>query len=129
MKKKLDVVAALIGKEDKVLICQRHEHDKFGGLWEFPGGTVEDGEGKEEAIRREIEEELGVVIEIKRFVERFSDENEVLYIDVYLYECRIVSGELKPKDCQDFLFLTLKEACEKNLAPVDRKILAYLKKD
>lgn len=59
MKKELDVVAALIRKNNKILLCQRDKDDRYANLWEFPGGCVERNESYFEAIEREIKEELG----------------------------------------------------------------------
>jgi mutator protein MutT len=54
------VIAAVIARGDKLLVCQRPPHKRHGGLWEFPGGKVEPGESDEHAARRELHEELGV---------------------------------------------------------------------
>lgn len=56
------VVAAIIRDGARVLACRRPEHKRYGGLWEFPGGKVESGETREEAVRREIKEELGLYV-------------------------------------------------------------------
>lgn len=58
------VVAAIIPREDKVLICQRRANQAMALKWEFPGGKVELGESAEQALRRELEEELGISAEI-----------------------------------------------------------------
>ena len=58
----LNVVAAIIEKDGKYLITQRMADDDFGLLWEFPGGTVKEGESEPEGLRREIKEELGMEI-------------------------------------------------------------------
>lgn len=58
------VVAALILKDDKILICQRTRHQPMPLKWEFPGGKIEPEEQPEEALRRELEEELGILAEI-----------------------------------------------------------------
>jgi 8-oxo-dGTP diphosphatase len=55
------VVAALIVRENKILICQRTRHQTMPLKWEFPGGKIEPGEKPEEALRRELEEELGIL--------------------------------------------------------------------
>ena len=60
----LDVVCALILREESVLLCQRAEGKHLAGWWEFPGGKVEEGEEPADALRREIEEELGCLIEL-----------------------------------------------------------------
>jgi 8-oxo-dGTP diphosphatase len=58
------VVAALIQKEGKLLVCQRTRHQTMPLKWEFPGGKIEEGEQPREALRRELEEELGIVATI-----------------------------------------------------------------
>jgi 8-oxo-dGTP diphosphatase len=62
------VVAALIVKDDKVLICQRTRHQTMPLKWEFPGGKIEPGEKLEDALHRELEEELGILAAIGRKV-------------------------------------------------------------
>jgi mutator protein MutT len=57
---KIRVVASVIERGDRLLVCQRPAHKRHGGLWEFPGGKVEDGESDFAAVARELEEELGV---------------------------------------------------------------------
>ena len=57
------VIAAVIAKGDKLLICQRPPHKRHGGLWEFPGGKLEPGEDDKTAARRELAEELGIHVE------------------------------------------------------------------
>jgi 8-oxo-dGTP diphosphatase len=58
------VVAALLQKENRLLICQRSASGDFPGKWEFPGGKIELGESPQTALRRELEEELGIAAEI-----------------------------------------------------------------
>jgi 8-oxo-dGTP diphosphatase len=58
------VVAALIVKDAKVLVCQRTRHQSMPLKWEFPGGKVEPGEDHRDALRRELEEELGIIAEV-----------------------------------------------------------------
>src|SRR3954469_8169702 len=57
------VIAAVIGRDDRLLVCQRPPHKRHGGLWEFPGGKLEPGEDDEGAARRELAEELGLHVE------------------------------------------------------------------
>ena len=64
--KTLNVVAAIIHKDDKILATKRG-YGEFINQWEFPGGKIEEGESKEEALKREIKEELNIEIDIKNF--------------------------------------------------------------
>ncbi|MCK4810070.1 MAG: (deoxy)nucleoside triphosphate pyrophosphohydrolase [Candidatus Omnitrophica bacterium] len=130
MKVHLAVVAALIRENDKVLICQRKADDCFALLWEFPGGKVETGETYQQAIIREIKEELGVDIQADNSpLAVFEDENEELRITVYLFKTRIKEGVLIPRDCHDFKMVKINDLRNFNLAPVDIKIAAYLSRE
>ena len=62
MSGQIRVVAAVISRDDKLLICQRPPHKRHGGLWEFPGGKCDPRESDADAIRRELNEELGVAV-------------------------------------------------------------------
>jgi 8-oxo-dGTP diphosphatase len=142
MKKEIEVVAALIKRGRRFLLCQRKEDDAFGLLWEFPGGKVEEKEPLDYAIEREIKEELGVTIKAEGLLKDFYDEINLTLstegsspksrkggarIRVYLFNCCIIEGRLNKKDCHDFGFFTLREIARLKLAPVDRKIFLYLK--
>jgi len=86
------VVAALIRRDGKVLITQRRPGRHLGLSWEFPGGKVEAGETDEEALRRELREELGVevVVGTRCFETRHTYGTREMHLLVY--RCRIVSG-------------------------------------
>ena len=68
------VVAALIVKDGKLLVCQRTRHQTMPLKWEFPGGKIEEGEQPRDALRRELEEELGVIACIGNEVARIQHE-------------------------------------------------------
>ena len=68
------VVAALILEDDRILACQRTRHQTMPLKWEFPGGKIEDGEQPRDALRRELEEELGIVAVIGDEVARIRHE-------------------------------------------------------
>jgi 8-oxo-dGTP diphosphatase len=68
------VVAGLITEKDKLLVCQRTRHQTMPLKWEFPGGKIEEGEQPRDALRRELEEELGIVAEIGDEVARIQHE-------------------------------------------------------
>ena len=77
------VVGGLIYQNEKILICQRKEEGDHPLKWEFPGGKLKDNENNQEALKRELKEELSIEI------------NEMIYFDEYLYEYKKLSKNLK----------------------------------
>ena len=126
-KKELEVVAALIKKGKKILLCQRREEDAFGLLLEFPGGKVEKQESKQEALKREIKEELNLDIEMGPLLNVFNDETAFLRIKDWLFEVLHFRGEIICDECRAFGFFSLGQIQKLNLAPVDKKIYKFLK--
>jgi 8-oxo-dGTP diphosphatase len=70
--KMITVTAAVIRREGRILICRRRTDQDHAGKWEFPGGKVEPGETPEDALRRELQEELGIQAVIHREVKRYQ---------------------------------------------------------
>ncbi|MCK5493693.1 MAG: hypothetical protein KAJ14_11345, partial [Candidatus Omnitrophica bacterium] len=81
----------------------------------------------QEAIEREIKEELDLEIKAVSLIKTFFDENENLKIKIFLWSCKINQGIPKTKQCNDFGFFNIKEISSLNLAPADQKIFNYLK--
>ena len=98
----LVVMAALIRKENKILIAQRKPDDSLGGLWELPGGKLEPGEREEECIRREIQEELDFEIEVSRKLGIFRKEFSKRILELHVFECRYAGGQPKAIECADW---------------------------
>jgi len=96
------VVAALIWRDNSILICQRTRHQTMPLKWEFPGGKIEEGEQPRDALRRELEEELGIdaVIgnEVSRFRHEYPSGNSV---ELRFYDVREFSGELENRIFRD----------------------------
>ena len=90
------VVAALILKDDKILACQRTRHQVMPLKWEFPGGKIEEGEQPRDAMRRELEEELGIEAtvgdEVARIVHEYPGGGSV---ELRFYVVRSYKGELE----------------------------------
>jgi 8-oxo-dGTP diphosphatase len=90
------VVAALIWKNGKILICQRTRHQPMPLKWEFPGGKIEEGEQPRDALRRELDEELGIAAvvgdEVARIVHQYPSGNSV---ELRFFDVRAFSGELE----------------------------------
>jgi 8-oxo-dGTP diphosphatase len=96
------VVAALILKKDEILVCQRTRHQTMPLKWEFPGGKIEDGEQPRDALRRELEEELGVDAEIGEEVARIKhDYRSGGSVELRFYVVRKYRGELENRIFRD----------------------------
>ena len=123
--KELYVVAAIIKKDNKILATQRG-YGEFEGLWEFPGGKIEDGETKEEALVREIKEELNADI----IVEKFALDLEWQYPNFYLYmscfEC-VLESDIELLEHMGARWLSLDELDSVEWIEADIKAVNYIK--
>lgn len=125
----LEVVAALVRREDCFLICRRPTHKARGGQWEFAGGKVEAGETKQQAVERELREELGVQLRagdvVAEVVYRYPD----LTVHLSLLEARIVSGALRRLEHSEFAWVRLDEMGLYDLCPADRALVRKLRQN
>jgi mutator protein MutT len=86
-------VAALIERGGEVLVARRKEEGERAGLWEFPGGKVEAGEGERAALARELREELGVRVQVGELYARLEHIYPDLQVELALYRARLHDGE------------------------------------
>lgn len=111
--KKVDVVAALLVDGEEVLVAQRKSSDSGGGFWEFPGGKVEAGESLEQALEREIQEELEMPIQILKFLASYEVTTPTQkLIQLTLFAAQVESREFTLNDHDDakwVLWKNLKE--------------------
>ncbi len=91
MSKQIHIAVAVIQEGGKIFAAQRR-YGRFKGGWEFPGGKIEAGETPEDALRREIREELAVEIEIAAFIETVSYAYADFHLTMECFFCRIASG-------------------------------------
>src|SRR5579863_8402339 len=104
------VVAALIFQDDKILVCQRTRHQTMPLKWEFPGGKIEEGEQPRDALRRELEEELGIDATIAEEVARFRHEYpNGGAVELLFYVVKEYKGELENKIFRDLRWATRAE--------------------
>lgn len=116
------------GAKTRLLIAQRHPEDMLGGLWELPGGKAEPGEALEEALHRELREELGIGIEI---VSAFMDLQHAythFRITLHVFHCRHTSGVPQTLDVADWAWVHPDELDRYAFPAADRKILAVLRR-
>ena len=103
--KTIRVVAAIIIHEDKVFATQRG-YGEFKGGWEFPGGKIEEGETSQEALVREIKEELDVEIEVGELLDVVEYDYPNFHLSMDCFICKIKSGELVLKEHEAAKWLT-----------------------
>ena len=116
----LAVVAGVVRRNGRVMICQRRPEVHNGLKWEFPGGKLEKGESPEQALARELREELGIealVGGILGTVRYRYPEKEVL---VMFFDCRILRGEPKTLDCNAIEWVTPRQLKGYDFAGADR---------
>ena len=118
-----DVVAALIWDGDRFLICRRPAHKARGLLWEFVGGKVEPGETKEEALRRECREELGIELAVRDVFMEVVHEYPDLTIRLTLFNAAIASGTPKLLEHVDLRWILPEEIPQYDFCPADEEIL------
>ena len=99
------VVAALIWRDGKVLVCQRTRHQPMPLKWEFPGGKIEEGEQPRDALRRELDEELGIDARIGEEVARFQHEYKSGgVVELRFYVVDNYKGEIENRIFRDVLW-------------------------
>jgi 8-oxo-dGTP diphosphatase len=96
------VVTALIEKEGKILIARRKKEDSLKGKWEFPGGKVEEDESPEEALKRELREELGIEVRIGDLRATTTYDYAHMSVELMVYEVYPLAGEMRLIDHEEF---------------------------
>lgn len=123
--KTIEVVAAIIHKDNCYLATQRGYGD-FEGMWEFPGGKIEEGESREEALKREIKEELDVEVKIEKFLCIVNYDYPNFHLTMHCYHCSIGDSEIRLLEHQSAKWLTKDELNEVEWLPADIAVIERL---
>lgn len=115
------VVAAIIEKEDKILIARRLKGE-FSGLWEFPGGKYEEGETGEQALKREIEEEFDVEINIKEYLCTVEHQYDSFYLIMDCFVCSLITNNMVLHDHSSIRWID-SEDTDIDWVPADKKVI------
>ena len=120
----IDVVCALIeNAQGQLLACKRTEASHLGGHWEFPGGKVETGESRPEALAREIHEELQVEIKVGASMQPVEWTDGHISIRLVPFRCELISGEPQAHDHEEIRWCDAEELKDLHWAPADIPIL------
>lgn len=123
--KTIEVVAAII-KNDKLILATKRGYGDFINYWEFPGGKIEIGETKEEALLREIREELEVDISIDKFLCTVDYDYPNFHLKLHCFICSLIGGEIKLVEHNEAKWLTADELNSVLWLPADLEILDKL---
>lgn len=123
----IDVSAALIFRQGRLLVTQRNAGTHLGGLWEFPGGKREPGESFEQCLVRELREELGVKVTVDREVETVAHTYPERRVRIKFFLCRLEAGEPQPLGCAALRWITAAELEQHAFPEADARLLARLR--
>ena len=124
--KKFDVVAAVILKSNKFFIAQRNRNKHMGLCWEFPGGKVEKNENFEQALKREIKEELNIIIFINKKIAVENYQDDKINVKLHYYLCSHIDGDFILNEHEDSAWISKNEFNKYNFAEGDKDIISLL---
>ncbi|NLG26207.1 MAG: 8-oxo-dGTP diphosphatase MutT [Clostridiales bacterium] len=120
------VVAAVLSRGRRVLIARRPDDKHLGGLWEFPGGKLEDGETPEAALKRELREELGVDVRVGRIYAAVRHTYPERDVAILFYRCRTAAGRPHALEGQTLCWALRSALRRYQFAPADRPVVRRL---
>ncbi len=124
--KTLHVVCAVIRKDDKIFATQRG-YGEFKDGWEFPGGKIEPGETPQQALKREIHEELDTEINVGDQIETVEYDYPEFHLSMQCYWCNVVSGKLTLLEAEDARWLTKDTIESVDWLPADKELVQKIK--
>ena len=126
-RKQIRVVAAVIRRDDKIFATQRGYGD-YKDWWEFPGGKIETGETPEEALVREIREELNIGITVEELLTSVEYDYPEFHLSMDCFWCRIEEGEPVLLEHEAARWLSLSELRQVNWLPADIKVIGKIER-
>lgn len=123
--KDVEAVAAIIHRDGAFLATQRG-YGEFEGMWEFPGGKIEPDESPEDAIKREIKEELGIDITIDKFLCTTKYDYPSFHLTMHCYLCGIETGEIELREHKSARWLTVELLDSVDWLPADKEVVGTI---
>lgn len=121
----IEVVAAIMHRDGTYFATQRG-YGEFEGMWEFPGGKIEPGESRESALKREIQEELGIDITIDKFLCTTDYDYPSFHLTMHCYLCSIEAGEIVLREHKSARWLTEELFDSVEWLPADMEVVEML---
>ena len=125
--KSIRVVAAVIRDNDRIFATQRG-YGNYKGWWEFPGGKIEAGETPQEALKREIREELDTLVEVRDLIARVEYDYPEFHLSMDCFWCTILEGNLHLNEAEDARWLTKENLMSVKWLPADLEVLEVISK-
>lgn len=126
--KTIEVVAAIIKEGDKIFITQRG-YGEFKDMWEFPGGKIEPNESRENALIREIKEELDTIVNIEKYLTTVEYSYPNFHLIMHCYICTVKKGELKLLEHEAAKWILVSELDSTDFLPADILVIDKLKEN
>ena len=126
--KQIEVVAAIIRDSEGRIFATQRGYGEWKDWWEFPGGKMEEGETPEEALKREIWEELDTRVAVERLVQTVEWDYPAFHLTMHCYLCHVESGHLQLKEHEAARWLWADELESVGWLPADRNLVSKLKK-
>ena len=120
------VTAAIIKKDNQILVARRAPGEKLAGFWEFPGGKLEEGETLQQCLERELEEEFGLMTQSGNELTSSIYEYDHGVFEIVAIESKIISGEIDLRVHDKILWIEINELLNIELLPADISIANYL---
>ncbi len=127
MVQKIIGVGVIWNDRKQILIDRRRSTGLFGGFWEFPGGKIEAGETVKDCIRREIQEELGIVIEVGDRLIEIAHNYDFLRLTLVVHHCYHTRGIPQPLECEEIRWVTIDELDKFSFPEANLQIIAALR--
>ena len=126
--KTIRVVAAVI-KDDNRIFATARGYGEFEGLWEFPGGKIESGEMPQQALKREINEELDVDIKVGDLIDTIEYDYPTFHLSMDCFWCEITSGQIILKEAEDAKWLANETLDSVVWLPADLKLIEKIREE